>query len=138
MSRKRAPGRTLEEWMTLVTQCRQSGLSDAAWCEENGISASSFYNAVTRLRRKACQIPAPLGKSNTIDITSAHQDVVRIDIEPEQKQTGIVQQNCYNPPYLDNSHTIEIEAKGICIRMNNAVAPALMETLLKILKEPLC
>lgn len=41
MSKNRAPGRSLEEWMSLVTQCRQSGLSDAAWCEQNGISSSS-------------------------------------------------------------------------------------------------
>ena len=56
MSKKRAPGRSLEEWMELVTECRQSGLTDAAWCNEHGISPSCFYNAVTRLRKKACQI----------------------------------------------------------------------------------
>ena len=46
MSNKRAPGRSLEEWMELVTECRQSGLTDAAWCNEHGISPSCFYNAV--------------------------------------------------------------------------------------------
>ena len=51
MSYKRAPGRSLEEWMDLVTECRQSGLTDAAWCNEHGISPSCFYNAVTRLRK---------------------------------------------------------------------------------------
>ena len=49
MSNKRAPGRSLDEWMELVTECRQSGLTDAAWCNEHGISPSCFYNAVTRL-----------------------------------------------------------------------------------------
>ena len=38
MSNKRAPGRSLDEWMELVTECRQSGLTDAAWCNEHGIS----------------------------------------------------------------------------------------------------
>ena len=46
MSNKRAPGRSLDEWMELVTECRQSGLTDAAWCNEHGISPSCFYNAV--------------------------------------------------------------------------------------------
>ena len=63
MSSKRAPGRSLDEWMKLVTECRQSGLTDAAWCTEHGISPSSFYNAVTRLRKRACQIPDPVGKA---------------------------------------------------------------------------
>ena len=52
MSKKRAPGRSLDEWMELVTECRQSGLTDAAWCNEHGISPSCFYNAVTRLHKK--------------------------------------------------------------------------------------
>lgn len=56
MADKRASGRSLDEWMDLVTECRQSGLTDAAWCNEHGISPSCFYNAVTRLRKKACQI----------------------------------------------------------------------------------
>ena len=70
MSNKRAPGRSLEEWMELVTECRQSGLTDAAWCNEHGISPSCFYNAVTRLRKKACQIPDPAPKASTLDLTS--------------------------------------------------------------------
>ena len=60
---------SLDEWMKLVTECRQSGLTDAAWCTEHGISPSSFYNAVTRLRKRACQIPDPVGKANTLDFT---------------------------------------------------------------------
>ena len=83
MSNKRAPGRSLEEWMELVTECRQSGLTDAAWCNEHGISPSCFYNAVTRLRKKACQIPDPAPKASTLDLTSHKQDVVQIAIEPE-------------------------------------------------------
>ena len=44
-------------------------MTDAAWCTEHGISPSSFYNAVTRLRKRACQIPDPVGKANTLDFT---------------------------------------------------------------------
>ena len=53
MSDKRAPRRFLDDWMELVTECRQSGLTDAAWCEAQGISPSCFYNAVSRLRKKS-------------------------------------------------------------------------------------
>lgn len=28
MNSKRTPGRSLDEWMQLVTECRQSGLTD--------------------------------------------------------------------------------------------------------------
>ena len=74
MSDKRAPRRSLDDWMELVTECRQSGLTDAAWCKAQGISPSCFYNAVSRLRKKACQIPDPIGRANTLDLTSHKQD----------------------------------------------------------------
>ena len=113
MSNKRAPGRSLDEWMELVTECRQSGLTDAAWCNEHGISPSCFYNAVTRLRKKACQIPDPVGKASTLHLTSHKQDVVQIAIEPESSPAGLIPDNGNSPMHLDNSHTIEIEADGL-------------------------
>ena len=73
MSDKRAPRRSLDDWMELVTECRQSGLTDAAWCEAQGISPSCFYNAVSRLRKRACQIPDPIGKASTLNLTSHKQ-----------------------------------------------------------------
>lgn len=127
-----ATSRSLKEWMSLVTECRQSGLSDAAWCERNGIKPSTFYNAVTRLRRKACEIPEPAGKANILDLTTSHQDVVRIDIQedlplelPGERESSV---------HLDNSHTIEIETKGLSIRLNNSVHPDLLRILLMALR----
>lgn len=38
MNRSRSAIRSPEEWLTLTIECRQSGLSDASWCEEQGIS----------------------------------------------------------------------------------------------------
>lgn len=138
MSKKRAPGRSLDEWMELVTECRQSGLTDAAWCNEHGISPSCFYNAVTRLRKRACQIPEPVGKATTLDLTSHKQDVVQIAIEPERFPKKVLPDSGTTSMYLDNSHTIEINAKGLLIRVNNTVQPMLLKILMEALKEPLC
>ena len=138
MSSKRTPGRSLDEWMELVIQCRQSGLSDAAWCSEHGISPSCFYNAITRLRKRACQIPEPAGKASTLDLTSHKQDVVQIAIEPEIPPAELVSHGDNRSMHLDNSHTIEIETREFRIRMNNAVSPALLQILMDALKKPLC
>lgn len=51
--------RSDDEWMALIQECRTSGLSDLAWCSEHGIPSSTFYNRISRLRKKACDIPAP-------------------------------------------------------------------------------
>ena len=138
MSSKRAPGRSLDEWMELVIQCRQSGLTDAAWCNEHGISPSCFYNAVTRLRKKACQIPESANKASTLDLTSHKQDVVQIAIEPEHSPAELLPHTGNSSMYLDNPHTIEIEARGLMIRMSNTVHPSLLKILMDALKEPLC
>ena len=138
MSNKRTPGRSLDEWMSLVTECRQSGLTDVAWCNENGISPSCFYNTVTRLRKKACQIPDPVGKANTLDLTSHKQDVVRIAITPDHSLAELIPERENRSMYLDNSHTIEIEGNGLCIRMSNAVHPVLLKALMEVLKESAC
>ena len=45
MSDKRAPRRSLNDWMELVTECRQSGLTDAAWCEAQGmVDSKAVYS----------------------------------------------------------------------------------------------
>ena len=138
MTGKRAPGRSLDEWMELVTECRQSGLTDAAWCNERGISSSCFYNAVSRLRKKACQVPDPVRKASNFDLTSHKQDVVQIAIEPKNSPAELLPNARNRSMYLDNSHTIEIEAKGLLVRMSNDVQPVLLKLLLDALKEPLC
>ena len=53
--------RTDEEWLSLIQECRNSGFSDRNWCEQNNISINTFYNTVTRLRKKACMIPEATG-----------------------------------------------------------------------------
>ena len=133
MSNKRTPGRSLDEWMELVNECRQSGLTDAAWCNEHGISPSCFYNAVTRLRKRACQIPDPVGKASTLDLTSHKQDVVQIAIEPETPPAELISTEQNNSLYLDNSHTIEIDVHGINIRVFNSVDRELLKTVLSAL-----
>jgi len=70
-----------EEQLRLVTKCRQSGLSDAQWCLENGISPSSFYNWTSRLRHKGISLPAP----GSVPALSK-QDIVRVDVVPNDQE----------------------------------------------------
>ena len=34
----------MAEQIRLINECRQSGMTDADWCRENGIAVSTFYN----------------------------------------------------------------------------------------------
>ncbi len=128
--------RSQREWMELITQCRQSGLSDSEWCRINGIASSTFYNAVSRLRKKACEIPdASPASAGTLDLT-ARQDVVRIDIEPEQSHCPASPQPAMTvtAQHLDNSHTIEILMPEMSVRINNQADPSLVAALMSALR----
>ena len=132
-----------EEWRELITKSRQSGFSDADWCRQNGISTSTFYNAVTRLRKKACSFPEPV-KTHTpgkiFDLTSACQDVVPIRIEgPEDvpsTEVSSVRKKALS--HLDNSHSIEILLGSTCIRLSNDADPSLVSAVLTSLGRQIC
>lgn len=130
--------RSLDEWYQIVTECRQSGLSDAAWCEQNGISAKSFYNAVTRLRKKACEIPDRAQKREVLDLTSSKQDVVKVDIDRIETAMPTMSSIETSTMYLDNSHTVEIEMNGLIIKLTNSASPILLEHLISSLGRMSC
>lgn len=50
--------RSQEEWMGLIQTCRSSGLSDSAWCIQEGISPNTFYSAIKSPRKKSLDILA--------------------------------------------------------------------------------
>ena len=125
---------TDQEWLDLIMQCRQSGLSDAQWCRQNGIPDSSFYNAVSRLRKKACSIPESSvnGRSEkSLDLTSGAPDVVPVRIEPEISPAAeITPAGRSSATHLDNPHSIEILLGSIRIRICNGTDPALLSAVL--------
>jgi len=49
--------RSDQEWLELIQECRASGLSVRNWCQMRSISIKTFYNKVSDLRKKACDIP---------------------------------------------------------------------------------
>ena len=132
-----------EEWMELITKSRQSGFTDADWCRQNGVPTSSFYNAVARLRKKACSFPEPV-KTHTpgkvLDLTSACQDVVPIRIEgPEDiPSTELPPVRKKALSHLDNSHSIEILLGSTCIRVTNDADPSLVSAILISLGYQIC
>ena len=70
--------RTDEEWLSLIQQCRSSGFSDRVWCEQNDISINTFYNTVTRLRKKSCMIL----ETDRLTVDATHE-IVQLSITEE-------------------------------------------------------
>ena len=62
-----------EEQIRLIMECRQSGLSDYQWCRQQGIKPGTFYNWVSKLRKRGHTFPDSQSKSTGTAIT---QEVV--------------------------------------------------------------
>lgn len=69
---------TPEERFDLISECRNSGLTDYQWCKQKGISTNTLYRWINRFRQNGYpDIPKAKGKSQ---IAPAKQDVVKLDI----------------------------------------------------------
>ena len=120
-----------EEQYRLVIECRQSGKTDYQWCQENGINPGTFYNWVSRLRKKACyDIPESEARIMTKKASNI-QDVVKVDILPDftSGQTNVPMSNtseAFTP-------VAEINVNGICIRLSNDAGSALINNIARLI-----
>lgn len=120
-----------DEWLSLITECRRSGLSDHEWCRNNNISLSTFYKAQSRLREMACEIPSNDGTVKT----SSPQEVVMIGIEkppilPKSSVDG------FDAPVsvgTGSDKTMEIRINGIQLNISNDVSTVLLAEVLRLL-----
>lgn len=123
--------RTKDEWFSIIQEARKSGMTDAQWCQLNGVNRDSFNSAIKRLRRCAYAIP-DRKKQDIHDLTVTNQDVVKLDIVPDiqlpkEKLPAVTQ-------HLDNSHMIEITIGDIHISLCNGADPVLVSKTLSLLR----
>ena len=106
-------------------------MTDKDWCEMNGISASSFYNKISKLRKKNYDIL-------TATKTSARsvQEVVPLEIVNETSSTY----ECSKPigsQLTEFVPAVVIHAKNFSIQISNdAAKDTILSTLLAV--EQLC
>ena len=104
MSKTRAQKRSKEEQLQLITECRQSGLSDAEWCRQHNVCVSTFYNWVKRLRKEACEVPQAFYGHSLAE--SPKPDIVKVDILPDIPEAAVFQ---HLKQQLNGTLTIHIQ-----------------------------
>ncbi len=45
----------LQYWLDVIQQCRASGLTNQAWCEQHDISLKSYYYWIAKIRKLALE-----------------------------------------------------------------------------------
>ena len=69
-----------DEQFRLIMECRQSGLSDYQWCKASDINPGTFYNWISRLRKRGVDIPS--STAVTEPAATELQEVVKVDLIP--------------------------------------------------------
>ena len=45
----------IQYWLRVIHECRASGLTNQAWCEQNGISLKNYYYWIAKIRKLAIE-----------------------------------------------------------------------------------
>lgn len=119
--------RSDQEWLALIHECRNSGLSDKHWCEEHHIHTSNFYYQIRRLKNKACEIP-----ESSYAVMNGKQEIVEVAFgSPTSYQTS--DQNRSRSVSADTAARISLQ--GIQIDITNAAAKDMVFHILSALQQ---
>ncbi len=61
----------MEQWKQIIQECRRSGLSNKAYCQQQGISEKTYYYWLRKVRTAAAEQAAP--------------QIMEIEAEPESR-----------------------------------------------------
>ena len=114
------------EQIKLITECRQSGLSDYQWCRKRGINPGTFYNWVSKLRKAGYTIPDPASKISGVPVM---QEVVKLELAESEISTPAMMEQNTSLPTLSGVPCIaaEIECGNIRVRIFNGADAAVVQ-----------
>ena len=125
----RSHSRSDQEWITLIQDCRSSGMSDKDWCERHQIPKSTFYHHVRQLKKSACQI-----QERTCKLPTPIQQVVELSFVEEELQADKSVQT-HNDSFVSDEDTsvsvITVHIGSITIDITNKAAEDTIKNTLK-------
>ena len=126
-----------EEQLQLILECRQSGLSDAKWCMEHEIRPATFYNWISRLRKKGVTLPEPVHSREYL--ADKPQEVVKLEVVSEhfheepvsKRETSLFINDAF-------ASVMKLEIGNSTLSISNATEPALLAQVIHLLQEKVC
>ena len=83
-------GQRRRKWQERILSCQESGKTVTAWCEENGIAASTYYRKLRKMREEMLSseqqiVPLKPRTAHGIRITAGEINIAMPeDADPEQ------------------------------------------------------
>ena len=118
---------TIPERLKMIKACQASGLSVAEWCRRNGLNDNTYFNWVTRLRRKGL-LETPAVIPETIPHEVEQPEIVKVEIAPPascRSDLSGQSMKCF-PEKSGGGAVMEIALGQIRIKVTNQVNPQLL------------
>ena len=134
-----------EEQLRLITECRQSDLTDYEWCQQHNIKVSTFYSWVHRLKQNGeMNIPAVI--PTVVRKEPKQPDIVKIKIEGEKQITTASKpvltpeptETCPAMQLQPGYPVMEVIMSDVHLRVTNDVSPALLAETIRLLRSTGC
>ena len=131
----KAKFKTDQEWLDVIQTCRTSGMTDKDWCHSNGISQTSLYRHINRLRKKDYAIP----DHGRVQLDKGHE-VVPIEFdrlaEPAQTYVRLPEEERADAVSVSEnvSSGVHVTAGKFKIDIDNNVNTSVLQDTLRILQ----
>ena len=98
----------LQYWLDVIRQCRASGLTNQAWCEQHDISLKSYYCWIAKIRKLALE---ELPRKNYGCRPVMEQAALMPDAAPEFTEVSLRgrQDSCAFPAAVLHTGTVTVE-----------------------------
>lgn len=121
---------TDQEWLSLIQECRSSGMSDKQWLELKHIDRSVFYYHIRRLKKQACAIAENTRQSKR---SQEVHEIVQISVDtPDVLQGEAVPEGSPSLP-ADRNTAVHLTIRGIPVDITNAADPLIIRSVLTAL-----
>lgn len=98
----------LQYWLDVIRQCRASGLTNQAWCEQHAVSLKSYYYWIAKIRKLALEeLPRKIHGCRTV----MEQTALMPDAAPEFAEVSLrdKQNSCAAPAAVLHTGTVTVE-----------------------------
>lgn len=120
-----------DEQMQLIMECRQSGLSDYHWCQMHGINPGTFYNWISRMKKRGITLPESSGGAKYT--SSPVQEVVKLELIPEKHTVPTPAISTCDTYSTVNDVAFEVVTHSATIRVFNSTDSRMFENLFQCL-----
>ena len=124
---------TDEEWLDFIQRCRTSGMNDKDFCRQEGISQTSLYRHIRKLREKAHDIPGSYEQPHEVVQIEVSDDRDGMSCFPVIGSEKHVENNLWLPEH--ESSRIHIKCGDFRLDIDKGADRATLRDTLSILQK---